>query len=148
MKELYRSKELDRDRPESIEADFEEVAASCGHFSFSLQAFANEMQTFLSILEELKAATRNEHQRSWAWMKFWRNFRSKRTQSGRLSPEEQPLIDQSRETDLPKDLPDLVLERHKTGQWQGSWSERNKTQGLYRRVLRVIMVLEMDDGVL
>jgi hypothetical protein len=53
LKELYRSKELDRERPESIEADFEEVAASCGHFSFSLLTLAEETARFLSILSDL-----------------------------------------------------------------------------------------------
>ena len=32
------------------EADFEEVAASCGYFSFSLLDFACEMQVYLEVL--------------------------------------------------------------------------------------------------
>jgi hypothetical protein len=42
LKELYKSKDLDKTRPENVEADFEEVAASCGHFSFSLYDFGRQ----------------------------------------------------------------------------------------------------------
>ena len=55
-----------------IQADFEEVAASCGYFSFSLQDFANEMKAFLAILEDLKMET--EHRpggRTWTWLTAW-----------------------------------------------------------------------------
>lgn len=82
LKELYKSKDLGNEKPESIEADFEEVAASCGHFSFSLQDFAEEMQTYLEILEELKDEVEKPKRRSWSWLRFWRtqkpcNFTSK-----------------------------------------------------------------------
>jgi len=70
---LYKNKELNIQRPMEIQADFEEVAASCGYFSFSLQDFATEMKAYLAILEELKVET--EHRpagRTWAWLRFWR----------------------------------------------------------------------------
>lgn len=56
-----------------VAADFEEVAASCGYFSSSLQDFAEDMVTFLDVLQELKA-TRHPRQRTWNWIKFWRNW--------------------------------------------------------------------------
>lgn len=71
---LYKDKELNIKRPMEIQADFEEVAASCGYFSFSLQDFATEMKAYLAILEELKVET--EHRpagRTWKWLKFWRS---------------------------------------------------------------------------
>lgn len=74
LKELYKSKELGRERAENVEADFEEVAASCGHFSFSLQDFAEEMQTYLDILEDLKKEEESPTQRSWKWVKFWHRW--------------------------------------------------------------------------
>jgi hypothetical protein len=76
LKELYKSKELIPDRPENVEADFEEVAASCGYFSFSLQDFAEEMQTYLEILDDLKSAREPPKRRSWNWLKFWRNWKT------------------------------------------------------------------------
>lgn len=71
LKELYKSKELGRERSESVEADFEEVAASCGYFSFSLQDFGEEMQTYLETLEDLKESIENPSGRSWNWLKIW-----------------------------------------------------------------------------
>lgn len=70
---LYRNKDLNRARPMEVEADFEEVAASCGHFSFSLQDFAHEMQVYLDILDTLKAEIdERPNGRTWGWLKFWR----------------------------------------------------------------------------
>ncbi len=71
---LYKNKELNTKQPMEIQADFEEVAASCGYFSFSLQDFATEMKAYLAILEELKVET--EHRpagRTWMWLRFWRS---------------------------------------------------------------------------
>ena len=73
LTELYKSKTLENENPESVEADLEEVAASCGHFSFSLQDFAEEMQTYLEVLEELKDEVEKPNRRSWSWLKFWQS---------------------------------------------------------------------------
>ena len=145
LKELYKSKELDRDRPESIEADFEEVAASCGHFSFSLQTFAEEMQTFLSVLEDLKETTEKDNARSWNWIRFWRKSKPQVTEGPNAVPEEQErLIQQPQEAMLPKDLPDLVLDRRETRQWKAT--AENKKWDLYRKILNVVMFISRDDG--
>ncbi|KAH9223420.1 hypothetical protein DL95DRAFT_431393 [Leptodontidium sp. 2 PMI_412] len=144
LKELYKSKELDRDRPESIEADFEEVAASCGHFSFSLQTFAEEMQTFLSILEDLKEWTEKENPKSWNWIRFWRKPKPQVTDGPNGVPEEeQRLIQPPQEPLLPKDLPDLAIERRSTRQWQAP--VQNKKWSLYRKILDIILILARDD---
>lgn len=80
LEELYKSKEIVEENPTSIEADLEEVAASCGHFSFSLQDFAEEMQTYLEILEDLEDEIEKPNRRSWTWLKFWQRWgRSKIT---------------------------------------------------------------------
>ena len=69
---LYKSKELNQTRPLEVEADFEEVAASCGHFSFSLQDFAAEITEYLDILDDLKNEVENSPKgRTWRWLKFW-----------------------------------------------------------------------------
>ena len=71
---LYGKKDSGLAQPMELEADFEEVAASCGHFSFSLQDFAEEMRVYLDILDDLKEETeRLPRQRSWNWLKFWRD---------------------------------------------------------------------------
>ena len=73
---LYKNKDLNKTRPTEVEADFEEVAASCGHFSFSLQDFAEEMKVYLEILDDLKQESeKNPRGRSWHWLQFWRQNR-------------------------------------------------------------------------
>lgn len=61
---------LDRP-PEEILADIEEVSACCGHFSFSLMDLAEDVMTYLDLLEELKTAL--EHPSfSWRWLMPWK----------------------------------------------------------------------------
>jgi hypothetical protein len=64
----------------SVAADYEEVAASCGYFSSSLQDFAEDMVTFLDILEELKTNVNSyPRRRTWTWLNFWRVGRTKQS---------------------------------------------------------------------
>ena len=73
---LYKSQEFTKSRSIELEADFEEVAASCGYFSFSLLDFANEMRTYLDILDDLKLEIEERpYGRSWSWLKMWRRLR-------------------------------------------------------------------------
>ncbi|EMT63749.1 hypothetical protein FOC4_g10013996 [Fusarium odoratissimum] len=71
LQELYRTIQIGRARSEKIQADIEEVAAACGHFSFSLQAVAEETDAYLDVLEDIKYTTETAP-RSWSWLKFWR----------------------------------------------------------------------------
>ena len=72
---LYKNKELNKVRPFEVEADFEEVAASCGYFSFSLLDLADEMKAYLEILDDLKLEIEERPVgRTWSWLKFWRRF--------------------------------------------------------------------------
>ena len=73
LSQLYKSKELTKPRPVETEADFEEVAASCGYFSFSLLDFANEMRIYLEILDDLKLEVEERPDgKTWSWLKVWR----------------------------------------------------------------------------
>lgn len=77
---VYQNKIPTKTGSAAVAADFEEVAASCGYFSFSLHDFAEDMVTFLDVLEELKAnVNRHPRRRTWNWMKFWRT-KSKKNQ--------------------------------------------------------------------
>ena len=80
---LYKQKELNTERPMEVEADFEEVAASCGHFSFCLQNFGEELKGYLEILDDLKLESeRKSPGRSWNWLKFWRKTQRTRSTNG------------------------------------------------------------------
>lgn len=71
---VYKSKELSVTYSLHIAADFEEVAASCGHFSSSLEDFAEHCLRYLDILDELELEMNERPRgRTWHWLLlFWR----------------------------------------------------------------------------
>lgn len=70
---LYQSRTLKSSRSTETLADLEEVAASCGHFSFSLLDFAEGVRNYLGLLEDLKIEMeQSPRRRSWRWLLFWR----------------------------------------------------------------------------
>jgi len=68
---LYQSDIITRDKDEDTAANQEEVAASCGHFSYSLEEFGREMEVFLDILKQMQAY-QDQPTKSWNWLKFWK----------------------------------------------------------------------------
>ena len=84
---LYKSQELTKNRSVELEADFEEVAASCGYFSFCLLDFANEMKVYLEILDDLKLEVEERPGgRSWKWLRFWRRYQKRHSKSANHDP--------------------------------------------------------------
>ena len=74
LSQLYKTKDLTQSRPLEMQADIEEVAASCGYFSFSLLDFANEMRTYLEILDDLKLEMEERPDgKTWNWLKVWQH---------------------------------------------------------------------------
>ncbi|KAJ8215299.1 hypothetical protein LV158_003181 [Aspergillus fumigatus] len=81
LKVIYRQKELLQIQTPEVEADLEEVSASCGHFSFSLLEFGEQLKDLLRILDELQLeAEERPNGRSWSWLKVWR-WRTAQTQN-------------------------------------------------------------------
>lgn len=69
---LYKDKELYKSRSVERLADLEEIAASCGHFSFALIDFAEDIMNYLNILQDLKTASElSAFSKSWNWLKPW-----------------------------------------------------------------------------
>ncbi|KAL8701047.1 MAG: hypothetical protein Q9224_000685 [Gallowayella concinna] len=76
LSKLYDTNEVNKEWSKDVEADFEEIAASCGVFSYALQDFANEMIIYLDILDELKLEIEERPRgRTWNWLKVWRRHR-------------------------------------------------------------------------
>ncbi|PGH11210.1 hypothetical protein AJ80_07215 [Polytolypa hystricis UAMH7299] len=72
---IYRQKDIAKIESLEAEADLEEVAASCGHFSFSLLEFAEQLKGFLQILDELQLEVEERpNGRSWSWFNWWRTI--------------------------------------------------------------------------
>ncbi|KAL6714706.1 hypothetical protein ACLMJK_008131 [Lecanora helva] len=102
---LYEKHNLTKHRSTEIEADFEEVAASCGYFSFSLLDFANEMKVYLEILDDLKLEVEERPDgRSWKWLRFWRRLRRRDSNQTKNDPEQESFIAQDA-NDIPDNIP-------------------------------------------
>ena len=86
---LYKNHDLTKNRSMELEADVEEVAASCGYFSFSLLDFANEMKVYLEILDDLKLEVEERPGgKSWNWLKFWRKSPKRKSKQAKDDPGE------------------------------------------------------------
>lgn len=109
-------KNMYRQRPMEVQADWEEAAACCGHFSTSLIDVAEDVEDYLLILDEMQQVV-GEHKwrRSWSWLKFWRQ--SSLSQSAK---EESPLLSRPSEVDM-------QLRTHENtaaaGQAESSWKQ-------------------------
>ncbi|ENH62234.1 hypothetical protein FOC1_g10015201 [Fusarium oxysporum f. sp. cubense race 1] len=56
---------------ESTRANLEEVAAACGHFTFSLQSFGEDVLQYLDVLDDLEYVIIRKS-RSWRWLLWWK----------------------------------------------------------------------------
>jgi hypothetical protein len=152
LEEVYKTLELDRTRTESLKADFEEVAAACGHFSFSLQTFGEEMLKYLDVLDDLKFV--DEHRsKSWHWMKWWQHDKAGRATMTTLpydnDEERAPLIKPIKKTALPKGIADTMIARRDTYSWQVAPPESRKNKvvaTLSQRLLKLLRKVARDDG--
>ncbi|KAI5462584.1 Fusaric acid resistance protein-like-domain-containing protein [Mariannaea sp. PMI_226] len=150
LQELYRVIELGRARSKEIQADIEEVAAACGHFSFSLQAVAEETDAYLDVLEDLKYTTEGS-KRSWSWLHVWEYiplFRgSKKSPS---DPERENLISKEpvrrlRKSQVPKGIPTTMVRRRDTFSWDAAPQSSKLKRSFSETVLKVSRFLVRED---
>ncbi|KAI6619062.1 hypothetical protein MCOR07_006196 [Pyricularia oryzae] len=146
LNELYKNIELGRPNySDDLKADFEEVAAACGHFSFSLQTFGEEMSKYLDVLDDLKhAAEDGKAGRSWEWLRFWRKNRAHSLFNTATTlpyehrdQDQESLVRPIRRSQLPKGIPSTMTSHRDTYSWQLAGDEANKhvsrfAQGLLR----------------
>ncbi|KAL8805073.1 MAG: hypothetical protein Q9182_002163 [Xanthomendoza sp. 2 TL-2023] len=79
LSKIYDTNKFNKEWSIEVEADFEEIAASCGVFSYALQDFANEMIIYLDLLDQLKLEIEERPRgRTWNWLKVWRRHRGSR----------------------------------------------------------------------
>ncbi|CAK7202986.1 hypothetical protein SEUCBS139899_005713 [Sporothrix eucalyptigena] len=168
LEELYRTIELGRPRSEKIKADFEEVAAACGHFSFSLQAFGEEMTKYLDVLDDLKLI-RDHNRRSWRWLLFWKAPQSRYpsvlpfdaavpdrvgdgegmydslTNGAANSAPSSGNVRPIRKSQLPRGIPDEMVKQRDTFSWQAAPQSNEFVRKLAQQLLRFFRILMRDD---
>lgn len=152
LEELYGSIELDRSRSEKIQADIEEVAAACSHFSYSLQSVAEEIEAYLDAVDAFKLIV-DSKVRSWDWLRFWRHIWRPRKRAaiflddsegqGVLEPNEvRPL----RKSAVPRGIPDAMLKQRDNYSWAASPNVGGVTKRISQVALRFMRFLTRDDS--
>ena len=152
LQEVYRSIELGRSRSEKIQADIEEVAAACGHFSFSLLAVAEEMDSYLDVLEDLKQMSHHSR-RSWNFLKFWQRWTSTANNAhfdGDDADREQllpkpPVVNRLRRSAIPKGIPDEMTNRRDTFNWEAAPQTSKHLRTASQLLLRMARWLTRED---
>ncbi|KAI1389743.1 Fusaric acid resistance protein-like-domain-containing protein [Hypoxylon trugodes] len=151
LEEIYKTIELGRTRSESVQADFEEVAAACGHFTFSLLSFADEMQIYLDTLDDLRD-TVEQNKRTWKWLLFWRHIKFPSKKKKDDIEEQLSLIKpvrRLRQSKLPQGIPDSIKNRRGIF----SWDQAPQGEGIWdhfvrfcsRSLLKVFRFLARND---
>lgn len=149
LKDLYKSMQFGRARPEAIQADIEEVGAACGHFSFGLQAVAEALDAYLDALEDLKHWTA-VHTRSWEWLKFWKRGRGSRSDEDDDDPECAALLHRKassgvKRTATPKGIPTAMLKRRDTFSWDASPKSGRWLKYLSQSALGFMRAMSRED---
>ncbi|KAM7217807.1 Fusaric acid resistance protein-like domain containing protein [Rhypophila decipiens] len=150
LQELYKHLEFGRAKSERIQADFEEVAAACGHFSFSLQAFGEEMQKYLDVLDDLRHAD-EFRSRSWHWLRWWRPLDHPSRKSPALPyesshpSERESLIKPIKKGAIPRGIPDAMLRRRDTYAWQDAPEASKIVARVSQKILSLLRKLARDE---
>ncbi|KAK4613399.1 hypothetical protein CLAFUW4_08890 [Fulvia fulva] len=130
-----KSKSLFDRRPEEVLADVEEVTACCGHFSFSLLDFAEDVLHYLDMLDDLKAEMESP-KRSWNWLLFWRGYGRQKTPAMRTNT----LPESSEDPDV--GIPSPI---RKADAFAGDLTNAARKQPWYTNFYRSLRFLRRDD---
>lgn len=142
LQELYEHPALRGTGSQKVQAGLEQVAAACGHFTFSLQSFAEKMQTHLDILEDLRQI-RARGKRSWLWMRWWTKGKKDVSQG---SQEEEGLVKPIRKSAVPKGIPDSMVKRRDTFGWDAAPTASRIVAAVSQHVLRMVRKIAKDDS--
>lgn len=147
LEELYKNIEFGRPRSEKIKADFEEVAAACGHFSFSLQSFGEEMSKYLDVLDDLKYASEHK-KRSWQFLALWKQIHHRQIQAPLLpfEVEREPVVRAIRKSQMPRGIPDQMVRRRDTFSWEAEPKASDIAKRISTKALKFLRFLARDDS--
>ncbi|EHK20758.1 uncharacterized protein TRIVIDRAFT_49724 [Trichoderma virens Gv29-8] len=150
LRQAYNMIEREKSTSRRIQAGLEEVAAACGHFSFSLQTFGEEMRKYLDVLDDLKFVSEH-NKRSWRWILWWREDdtaaqgRKMSSLPFQTSSEAESLIKPIRKRDVPKGIPDSMVRRRDTYNWQAAPNASKILSTISQSILRFAREIARDD---
>lgn len=144
LKIIYEKKQTSKSRSLEIEADWEEAAASCGHFSFSLLEVAEQINEYLLILDQMQVEIQDcPAGRTWSWLKFWR---SAKNQDRALNPDADiaGLIQHTNNLDLHIAMP-TPKETKLRKDIARQQSRSSRKEKFFRKLYRSMAFLRHDD---
>ncbi|KAF3914813.1 hypothetical protein ABW20_dc0103007 [Dactylellina cionopaga] len=137
LDQLYNTQDISGRKSADLAADQEEVAASCGHFAYSLEDFGKELFNLLEILDQLEGLQELPLPRSWNWLKPWRIFFKK---SNLEMGDEQQKVDRVLPQQLPRGLSDVKALQEEIAR------RENKTHNaLGYRLWKALRLFRRDD---
>lgn len=152
LQQVYTMIEREKSTSRRIQAGLEEVAAACGHFSFSLQKFGEEMQKYLDVLDDLKYVSEHSKQ-SWRWLLWWRKEDASAAHGRKMSslpfetsPEAESLIRPIRKRDMPRGIPDSIIRRRDTYNWQAAPNASKVLSTISQSIMRFARKIARDDS--
>ncbi|CEJ93604.1 Putative 60s ribosomal protein l19 [[Torrubiella] hemipterigena] len=141
LEQLYQLMEQNKEISRSAQAEFEEIAAACGHFSFSLQSLGEEMQKYLDVIEDLRDVTHLK-QRSWYWLMWWRKDTSRGIST---MPYETPETETLHNPAPPKAISESIRERRDTYSWDAAPNASRVVSTVSQYILRLARKMAQDD---
>lgn len=144
LKVIYEKKQYDKSRSLKVEADWEEAAASCGHFSFSLLEVAEQISDYLIILDQLQLEIEETPTgRTWSWLKFWTSSKNRERLSD-IDPDMDDVVEHADNLDL-----HITIPVPKETQLRKEIAFRNSKspikQKFFRELYRNMAFLRYDD---
>jgi uncharacterized membrane protein YgaE (UPF0421/DUF939 family) len=129
---VYSQKDMDRSRPISVQADWEDAAACCGHFSYSLVEVAESVKEYLIILDELQLEVDEQPAgKTWQWLQFWRSFHDDTELDG-LDPDFAKMVKRSDEVDVELSNKNLRVGRQRD---EPHWPDQPRFKQIFFRYL-------------
>ncbi|EXJ63236.1 hypothetical protein A1O7_03683 [Cladophialophora yegresii CBS 114405] len=140
---VYSQKDMDRSRPIHVQADWEDAAACCGHFSYSLVEVAESVKQYLIILDELQLEVDEQPAgKTWRWLQFWRS-RYGETDLDGLESDFAKTVKRSDEAELQVSNKNLRVGRHHD---EPHWPDQPRVKQIFFRYLyAAASFLQRDD---
>ncbi|QUC16038.1 uncharacterized protein UV8b_00279 [Ustilaginoidea virens] len=131
---------------DSSSIKLEEMAAACGHYSFTLQSFAEEMQKYLDLLEDLRYVS-DHSKRSWRWLLWWTETTREYSLSALPfeSTESEALVKPIKKSLVLNGIPAPILEQRDTYKRQAAAKENRVLARLSQMALRLLQSMARDD---
>ncbi|KAJ6260588.1 LOW QUALITY PROTEIN: hypothetical protein Dda_4814 [Drechslerella dactyloides] len=137
LDQLYNTQDVSGRKSADLAADQEEVAASCGHFAYSLEDFGKELFDLLEILDNLEGIQELPLPRTWNWLKVWRAFSTKTDLETR---ERRKTVDRILPQQLPQGMTDVRVLQEEIAR------RENKTHNaLGYRLWKALRTFRRDD---